>query len=331
MIIVVIYHLSIPPTNIYYNFLIANAHTAISICIFASGIGCYLSYSQDYDQLRFIKRRCLRVLPSYWCHLFFWFIFHFSLQAPVPFLSVLGNIFCEQYFIGVYPMQNWYIHSIWLFYMATPVFTQILDSISSYLTFALFFLFIFFLSLPFQQNLRYSIAFSRLCTYLIGMFVGKLRKLDKTITHSANLFLVASLLFGLILDLILPLSIIDTRKHPEFLWYLPTIIVPAICILLSYLCMFLQRIYPGRFFISLFSLIGQYSLEVYLTHMLLFNICSTLIRSRIVPDTSFYWGVAVFLIFPASVFLHRMGHYTRWYGSQLIGSIRVRVKMAREF
>ena len=126
----VLFHLPSLSTKPTFTFFISNGHSSMDACLFATGIGCYLSYSRDYNDLAFMKRRFIRLLPTYWCMLFFWIIYKLSLPESISFLAVLGNILCVQHLIGIRPIFNLYIHSVWFFYFSTPVLSKLIDRIS---------------------------------------------------------------------------------------------------------------------------------------------------------------------------------------------------------
>nr|CAI9744724.1 hypothetical protein [uncultured bacterium] len=100
----------------------------VDIFMFASGIGCYASYTRDRDYGRFLKKRALRILPAYWLVLLVWMLVKAFVCGEKLYVSqIVGNIFCVQNFTGNGNDFNWYISAIWLFYLLTPLFVLLVD------------------------------------------------------------------------------------------------------------------------------------------------------------------------------------------------------------
>ena len=130
MIWIVFYHAKINIGLDILHTIKAFGYGGVDICLFASGAGCYFSLSANSDIGTFIKRRFVRLAPTYLCFIVFWLIYKFFIDS-ISLQAVLGNIFAIQNFTGLGQHFNWYISAIILFYFLAPYLKIVVDRASS--------------------------------------------------------------------------------------------------------------------------------------------------------------------------------------------------------
>lgn len=98
----------------------SSGYSGVDIFFFASGIGCYLSYSRDKNAAAFLKRRFIKIMPTYLVFIVIWCLYK-VITAGMDFPTVLGNIFCIQDLTGKPGGFNWYFGAMWIFYILPPL------------------------------------------------------------------------------------------------------------------------------------------------------------------------------------------------------------------
>ena len=71
----------------------------VDIFIFASGIGCFCSLKKNNDSIKFIKRRIIRIIPTYWLFLIGWTIYK-VIYNGMSWNAILGNFLCVRSLTG---------------------------------------------------------------------------------------------------------------------------------------------------------------------------------------------------------------------------------------
>ena len=108
------------------SFLQLSGYSGVDIFLFASGIGCYLSYSKDRDAAGFMKRRIRKLLPITAVAMAVWCVY-LCLERGADFSAVIGNLFYVRGFTGQTEGFNWYIEAIWVYYILVPYFAAVAD------------------------------------------------------------------------------------------------------------------------------------------------------------------------------------------------------------
>ena len=269
MIWTILYHIPIASTT-PLDFIRQVGYAGVDIFLFASGVVCFYSLTKDPDAGRFMKRRIAKLAPCYLIFLVFWLGYQWF-RGNFDLRMALGNALGIQYFINPVNAFNWYISAILLFYLLSPYFKAFIDRSSAAGRIIGLGLLVVF-SIPFWNFDDLMIVITRLPIFFGGMLFANLCLQDKKIS-AVHLFLTAlSFLLGV------AALLISNLRFPQYLWsrglhwYPFILITPPLCIALSYLAMLLEKARATRLLVSFLSLMGEYSFEIYLVHVLQLNV-----------------------------------------------------------
>ena len=258
----------------------SSGYSGVDIFFFASGIGCYLSYSRDKNAAAFIKRRFIRIMPTYFVFIVIWCTYK-VITDGMDFTTVLGNIFCVQDLTGKGGSFNWYFGAMWIFYLLTPYFVAVADKIKKPAGCVLFCLLLVLFSVPFWNVKALIIIVTRLPVYFLGMYLAKRSQVsdDKI---SLKFMLIATVLSIISMAAFI---VCYFKLHDELwnygLWWYPFIITaPTICLYLSFISKQLEKKSVGQKILKAFSFIGSYTFELFLVHMFVFKEVSSMIMER---------------------------------------------------
>lgn len=258
----------------------SSGYSGVDIFFFASGIGCYLSYSRDKNAAAFIKRRFIRIMPTYFVFIVIWCTYK-VITDGMDFTTVLGNIFCVQDLTGKDGSFNWYFGAMWIFYLLTPYFVAVADKIKKPAGCVLFCLLLVLFSFPFWNVKALIIIVTRLPVYFLGMYLAKRSQVsdDKI---SLKFMLIATVLSIISMAAFI---VCYFKLHDELwnygLWWYPFIITaPTICLYLSFISKQLEKKSVGQKILKAFSFIGSYTFELFLVHMFVFKEVSSMIMER---------------------------------------------------
>lgn len=284
---VVLYHSSI--NLAWITWLKSFGYGGVDIFFFASGLGCYYSLRNNSNPFLFMVRRFKRIFPSYYLVLFFWLIINiFAFQivfTPVEFLS---NLFCTGSFCGADHQFNWYISGVWLSYLLAPFLAPYIDhSTGLQRVFPVVILFLISITfLPFSWNM--SLTFTRLPLFYIGMLFAKSAQTKSGITFREITIWLLSLIIGTAFLFFCHINISNHLSDWGLYWYPFILIVPGLCILISLLCIQIERLSHGP--ITFLSNIGACSFELYLIHITAFDFIE---KSRLQPQNNILWYITI--------------------------------------
>ena len=242
----------------------------VDIFVFLSGMGLFFSMAKNSNVPSFYKRRLKRILPTY---LIIGGLGWIVLDLVVLKSGVLRFLFdfSTASFWAEGRKLVWYISFILIMYFVFPLIFKLLDVNSralsniliSVLTFAVivFNIALSFLAPEFYGNTE--IALWRTVIFLIGAWFGKTVYKKEKLTYEFYLLVALSIVFA-VFTLI-------SKAEPNFLWglfelrlqmvFYPFIIIIAAARVLS-LC-------DGKLFNRGLSRLGEISLELYLSHVMI--------------------------------------------------------------
>lgn len=301
MLWTIVYHIPIswvPPLD----FIRQVGYAGVDIFLFASGIGCFFSLSSDADIGRFMKRRMKRLAPAYLIFLIFWLAYQIPL-GQFGWRMALGNILGIQYFARQDNAFNWYISAILLFYLLAPYIKTIIDRSSPLGRIAALGVVVLG-TVPFWNCNALLIIVARLPLFFVGMLCGKLCQTDKKISAVHIVLAAAAFLVGTAALIISYLWLPEHLWSKALYWYPFILITPPLCIALSFLAMLLERFKIARLLTSFLSLVGDYSFEVYLIHVLQLNVLLSLIaKYQLHRFNHWIWLAACLALFPCCYLL----------------------------
>lgn len=284
----------------------SSGYSGVDIFFFASGIGCYLSYSRDKNAAAFIKRRFIRIMPTYFVFIVIWCTYK-VITDGMDFTTVLGNIFCVQDLTGKGGSFNWYFGAMWIFYLLTPYFVAVADKIKKPAGCVLFCLLLVLFSFPFWNVKALIIIVTRLPVYFLGMYLAKRSQVsdDKI---SLKFMLIATVLSIISMAAFI---VCYFKLHDELwnygLWWYPFIITaPTICLYLSFISKQLEKKSVGQKILKAFSFIGSYTFELFLVHMFVFKEVSSMIMERQPNHVIAIWFAALIPVAIGAAILYQL-------------------------
>lgn len=284
----------------------SSGYSGVDIFFFASGIGCYLSYSRDKNVAAFIKRRFIRIMPTYFVFIVIWCTYK-VITDGMDFTTVLGNIFCVQDLTGKDGSFNWYFGAMWIFYLLTPYFVAVADKIKKPAGCVLFCLLLVLFSFPFWNVKALIIIVTRLPVYFLGMYLAK-RSQESDDKISLKFMLIATVLSIISMAAFI---VCYFKLHDELwnygLWWYPFIITaPTICLYLSFICKQLEKKSVGQKILKAFSFIGSYTFELFLVHMFVFKEVSSMIMERQPNHVIAIWFAALIPVAIGAAILYQL-------------------------
>lgn len=282
----------------------------VDIFIFASGIGCFYSLEKDGDSFNFLKRRVLRIIPTYWIFMIGWSVYKRKFIGMSA-IGILGNFLCVRNFIGMGEDFNWYISAMWLTYLLAPFFKGIADRTNSVFKFLLFNGFLIIFSVCFWDCYTFIITMTRLPLFFIGMCVGKMAWNDVRIS---KLWILWAWIF---MEVGARLYFHWSYVHPSelwlrgYFWYPFILITPGLCVLISCLMELIKKVLgkAGECAEKVLELPGKFSFELYLLHVWLFDVINNnWIPAGKVQDVTKTWILAVIVLIPACLVLRGMAN-----------------------
>lgn len=284
----------------------SSGYSGVDIFFFASGIGCYLSYSRDKNAAAFIKRRFIRIMPTYFVFIVIWCTYK-AITDGMDFTTVLGNIFCVQDLTGKDGSFNWYFGAMWIFYLLTPYFVAVADKIKKPAGCVLFCLLLVLFSFPFWNVKALIIIVTRMPVYFLGMYLAK-RSQESDEKISLKFMLIATVLSIISMAAFI---VCYFKLHDELwnygLWWYPFIITaPTICLYLSFICKQLEKKSVGQKILKAFSFIGSYTFELFLVHMFVFKEVSSMIMERQPNHVIAIWFAALIPVAIGAAILYQL-------------------------
>lgn len=271
---IILFHAEFVSSSALYRIIQGSGYGGVDIMFFASGLGCWYSFSKDEDVGGFLKRRALRILPMFYVLLPVWFLLKSFTTQLNPFM-VIGNVFFVEYFANPDLSFNWYMSALWLFYFLTPCLCAIVKAAKKQWQTGLVLVLLVLISTAFWWSEKWVILVTRLPIFFLGLCYGKYAKDGGKPAFSGSRA-VAKLIF---LALGVACIYLFRRFFSEKLWscglywYPFILITPGLCMLLSLLGMALDKSKAGRLLVRLLSFLGKHSFELYLSHIVVFEYC----------------------------------------------------------
>lgn len=304
MLWVVIFHYGFAFNNTYLDFIKKIGYGGVDIFIFAAGIGSYHSYLRDENPLEYIKRRINRLAPVYVPFIIVWLTSHLIFSEG--YLSgVVGNLLGIQGFSISGIEFNWYLTGIIICYVLTPYLAPIVKN-SNAKSFAILIVFLVLVSTVFWNDQNFIISATRLPIYCIGMYFAK--KEDQLISKGMTVAGGVSFVVGACW-LVLSYKYLETYLWSYGLhWYPFILMTPFMCFVISFIASKLVDIKALKWINNLLRTIGEYSFEIYLSHIYMMEMLTSIrVRLGIEFDSimkyNIYWIVILLSNIPVVIVL----------------------------
>ena len=236
----------------------------VELFVFMAGMGQYYSYSRQPDILNYYKRRATRVLIPYAILAVpFWFMKD-AILAKAGAAEYFKDLFFFTFFTDA-EHALWFIGFILAMYLILPVVYQLLykDKKTGILWFVALIAGVIFASEQIRLQdpetyLGVEIALTRIPIFIVGVYAGKWIKEDKKISN-------LPLWVFTLLSLGLKIFIVKTETGNYIARYTDIFYALALILILTILSQRIIRHIVGLK--KVLTLIGAYSLELYMTHV----------------------------------------------------------------
>lgn len=253
---IIAYHYQLGRDTIFIHFT-QIGNLGVDIFILLSSFSLCFSLSKDSNYIKFIKRRFLRIIPTWWFLITFLLIINYLINRNTPtdffqhicYYSGLGWWFYHNEPFGTY-YYEWYIPTLLVFYLFAPLLYEL--SKGKILTVFVISIICVYLLLFLDIDKRLSLSYLRIPTFIYGVILYKIYKKEFDINNSLKYLLVSSILNVIIFPLIV-------YKCYELIFLAFMFAMP---VLLTWLCLILRGHLK-----SFLSFIGTLTLELYLLHI----------------------------------------------------------------
>lgn len=269
----------------------------VDIFLFASGLGCYFSLDKNNDFSEFIKRRIVRIVPTYWLFLVIWCLYkRWTIGLSIP--AILGNFLFVQSYTGLGNDFNWYIGAMWLLYFLAPFFYSVIKKYNSVMQYLGMIVFLVLITIPFCGS-EFIIMVTRIPIFFIGMCLAKLVKENVVIETKEIIALIVLMIIGIVSLWWFQTYCYAILWTHGLYWYPFIAIIPGMCMLISLIMEKISNFRIGKYVERCLSVLGNYSFEIFLVHALMFDIYRAFfIAFNPKYNWDMYWYIVIVLIVP---------------------------------
>lgn len=285
-----------------FNYIREFGYGGVDIFMFCSGIGCYFSLNKNSDSAKFIKRRFLRLMPTYLVFLIPWLILNILLYHNMNFAQVIGNIFCFGWLFGFNNQFSWYVDAIWVLYLITPILFSVVSKNFNLKKLIGIIIIMLTVSVAFF-NSELLLFFSRIPIYFIGMYFGYIAVNKGDLEKRTKVILIGLMVTGFIILSLCIVFCYSIMFNYGLFWYPFIFITPGLCILISMISDNILSKLPANFVNRGLSFIGKYTFEIYLLHVVVFEITKKLIEQSYIPNSNLIWFISCLAIIPVTIIL----------------------------
>ena len=239
----------------------------VDLFFFASGIGCWFSYSRDRDAAAFLLRRCARILPVYVPFALCWIAVE-ALGDGIGFSAALANLFGVHGFLDIAPSFNWYVSGMWLSYLLAPFLAPLAGRCDSRAKAIGVVLALLLFSCAFWGDTQLIIIVTRLPVFFVGMLFAAESNRREALTKTELALLLALIPVGAALLWESPRFFPELMWDCGLAWYPMLLIAPGLCVLAAAVSAALDRFGAGRAVNRALGALGGITFEIYLAHFL---------------------------------------------------------------
>lgn len=268
-----------------------------------SGYGLYCSLEKGGTISSFLKKRFIRVYPTYFL-LALAFLVYKSFSISIPLFEIVGVITGLSYWAGRSLAFSWFGQSIMLFYFAAPVLYEVIKGKSISVKKCLIVLACSYLVvIPFITDGRLMLPIARIPSFVMGMLLADYHRRHGEVSKKGLSSLIVMMIVsfaGLAFCRVYLVSALERIFQRTYLliYLWSPFIVPGLLILFSKLTDFFYKSWIGSKVIGCIEHIGDATFEIYLVQSLLYMILREQAASRIPTVTL---GVNLFWIFMGTI------------------------------
>ena len=304
MIAIVWYHFKINLPLGPFSRLKDIGYCGVDICLFASGFGCYLSLKKDSNLRNFFKKRFFRLMPTYWLFIVFWIAFRFAFK-PISVWAALGNFLGLQYLTAQGMHFNWYISGIILLYILSPLLVKLIDKGESVWIQTVIILLLLLATTLFWTHDTAIIIAVRVPVFYVGMLFGRLSMEERELKPLHICLLCVAAVLACLFSFVAMARFEDLLWSYGLSWYPFFFAAPGACVALSLMANALERLSLGRIAVGALDKIGEYSFEIYLVHLGVYEAFLYAIDCMWLPGGNAVWFAALFVTALLCVLLRR--------------------------
>lgn len=261
---VVFFHTNLSSEYQFFNDFRLYGYGGVDVLLFASGMGCYYSYSKTENPYDFIKRRAIRLLPFFTAFLA---VFYGKAIIKMRPNEVLGYFFASRF--------NWYIREIWLLYLLVPVFYACIKRSQKLLGKIALILLIMLISCAYWDEYAIMVMQSRVPVFVLGMMLGKLCTSEDTrqLKIPVYAYIVSCLFMAAGFAMLKSYYVFeeDITHNIALKWWPFLFVAPGICLVTSYISLLMDKSFLGRGVNRVFDIIGKSTFEIFLIHLFWIN------------------------------------------------------------
>ncbi len=273
-------------------------YSGVDIFILLSGYGCYYSLKRDSNVVRFLGRRLRRLLPSYLPFIIIYMAWR-CLQQRMYFVEICGNLTMTGWWNGDANQFNWYVDAIVLFYILAPYLCGIIMKTKRPIVVSAGLIAIaYVISFSFMHG-QLLIAMCRLPIFILGIFLARYCDADSEPVRIPEkaIIIIANILIPIGILLLYYMVMVQERWdkwHYGLFWYPITLYALGIAIDLGVIGKLFNKISLLRLLAKLLEEIGKASFEIFLVHMLVYEIAVA--KSEALHIHNPYQWIIVYLI-----------------------------------
>lgn len=295
MLWIMIFHAGLDFEFVFLKFIKSTGYGGVDIFLFCSGYGCFCSLEKNSNIISFIKKRFLKIFPTWIMFLCVWFTYK-AVVGEISLGIVIGNVFCIQSFTTLGNSFNWYICALWVFYFISPYLFSLCTKFNLKMNILVLGLLVLFM-IPFMGDTGdLIISVSRAPIFYLGMIAGKYKK--KEISKKFKITMIFISFLGLI-SLVLFMQFLKPFLWSHALYWLPFILItPGLLMCIAMCAKVLNRISVTKYISKLIYKIGECSFEIYLIHIFLFNAITSLVSKGLLTNSNLMWLAGILIVFP---------------------------------
>lgn len=264
------FHTDAMTGNAFVDFFRQIGYGGVDIFFFLSGVGAYFSLKKDANITSFMKRRAMRILPSYYPFIIAWLIM-MKLTGEIYGTEIIGNLTMLGWWHGGRSQFNWYVSAIWLFYLLAPVIVGVIDEAKKVWIATLALAVAgFVMSVTFFHTLLLT-AFSRIPIFVLGIYAGYLLYHAACKGRVATIALNVGMVIGFAILYFCFTRLSGSMWNYGLWWYPFALITPGLTVDLGCLAGILEKNNLLSYVKKGVEQLGEASFEIFLIHIALFE------------------------------------------------------------